>query len=210
MWCPCHFRIRSATENSYFSISPQQRKEVHIEVEEYVLPKFEVTVEASKHYSLHDENIQVIVRGKYTHGNPVRGKAVVSVLEDDQYGCFFIRQDATKQKSLLEKTVDVDGSRTVELSIAELKLSFGDGMFNRYKEFKIQAEMTEELTGCSQSAKSITVQVHRDRYEIKSNFLELTMKPEHKVTAKVSMSPLAGRPMFHDTFLLNFLLLLHR
>lgn len=158
-----------------------------------------MTVEASKHFSLHDEKIQVIVRGKYTHGNPVRGKAVVSVLEDDQYGCFFIRQDATKQKSLLEQTIDVDGSRTVEFSIADLKLSFGDGMFNRYKEYKIQAEMTEELTGCSQSAKSISVQVHRDRYEIKSNLIELRMKPEHKVTAMVLLSPLTSRSMCHDT-----------
>lgn len=42
-------------------------------------PKFGVAIESPDHFTLQDKTIGIVVRAKYTHGKPVRGKAVVSV-----------------------------------------------------------------------------------------------------------------------------------
>lgn len=159
---------------------------VDIEIEEYVLPKFEVVIEASEHFSLKDESVRAIVRAKYTHGNPVRGKATVSISDDDQYGCFYSRRDPKKEDNLVEQTVDVDGRGTVEFSIAELKCDFSGWHYNGEKTYKIKAEMFEDLTGCSQSAKQIAVNIHQERYKIITDLYSIELKPSSKFTAKVS------------------------
>lgn len=158
---------------------------VAIQIEEYVLPKFEVIIEASEHFSLKDESIRAIVRAKYTHGNPVRGKATVSIVEEDQYGCFYSRRDPKKQENLSEKTVDVDGRGTVEFSIADLKCDFKNWQYNGEKTYAIKAEMIEDLTGCSHSAKPIAVKIHKERYMITTDLHSAVLKAESKITAKV-------------------------
>lgn len=149
------------------------------------MPKFEVGIEASEHFSLKDESIRAIVRSKYTHGNPVRGKATVSISEKDQYGCFYSRHEDKKPNNLTEKTIDVDGRGTVEFSIAELKCDFSNWNYSGQKTYTIGAEMVEDLTGCSQSAKPLTVIIHKDRYKITTDLHAAVLKAESKFTAKV-------------------------
>ncbi|NXT53834.1 OVOS protein, partial [Pluvianellus socialis] len=56
-------------------------------VEEYVLPKFDVTVTAPKSLTVLDSEFTVKVCGVYTYGQPVEGKVQLSVCRDfDSYG----------------------------------------------------------------------------------------------------------------------------
>lgn len=149
------------------------------------MPSFEVVIESSEHFSLKDKSIRAIVRAKYTHGNPVRGKVTASIFEDDQYGCFYSRHDAKNQDNLAEITVDVDGRGTIEFSIDELKCDFKGWRYNGEKTYTINAEMAEDLTGCKQSAKPIKVKIHKERYKISTDLYAKVLKAESKVTAKV-------------------------
>lgn len=137
-----------------------------------------MVIESSEHFSLKDKSIRAIVRAKYTHGNPVRGKVTASIFEDDQY-------DAKNQDNLAEITVDVDGRGTIEFSIDELKCDFKGWQYNGEKTYTINAEMVEDLTGCKQSAKPIKVKIHKERYKISTDLYAKVLKAESKVTAKV-------------------------
>uniref|UniRef100_A0A8C3PTL8 OVOS protein n=1 Tax=Calidris pygmaea TaxID=425635 RepID=A0A8C3PTL8_9CHAR len=56
-------------------------------VEEYVLPKFDVTVTAPESLTVLDSEFTVKVCGEYTYGQPVEGKVQLSVCRDfDSYG----------------------------------------------------------------------------------------------------------------------------
>ncbi|XP_010153687.1 PREDICTED: ovostatin-like, partial [Eurypyga helias] len=56
-------------------------------VEEYVLPKFDVTVNAPESLTVLDSEFTVKVCGVYTYGQPVEGKVQLSVCRDfDSYG----------------------------------------------------------------------------------------------------------------------------
>ncbi|KAG6924451.1 ovostatin, partial [Chelydra serpentina] len=48
-------------------------------VEEYVLPKFEVTINAPKRISFLDQELKVNVCAAYTYGQPVQGRVQLSV-----------------------------------------------------------------------------------------------------------------------------------
>lgn len=138
-----------------------------MEVSEYVLPKFEVTLESPNNFSFDDENVHAVLRAKYTHGKPLRGTAVVSIEEDRFYGFRRFQRSAIDQ-ALVKKTILLDGRETIEFDIAnELKCDRNDEkQYYVQKTFKITAEVTETLTGISQSAEKI-ITVHKDAYVIK-------------------------------------------
>ncbi|ROI16513.1 Alpha-2-macroglobulin-like protein 1 [Anabarilius grahami] len=52
------------------------------EVKKYVLPKFDVTINASQTYSVADVGLKVEACAKYTYGQPVPGQALVEVCRD--------------------------------------------------------------------------------------------------------------------------------
>uniref|UniRef100_A0A8D2P4P5 Ovostatin n=1 Tax=Zosterops lateralis melanops TaxID=1220523 RepID=A0A8D2P4P5_ZOSLA len=61
-------------------------KEYHFfRVEEYVLPKFEVTTTGPKSISFFDEEVRVNVCASYTYGQPVQGNAQINVCQQRFY-----------------------------------------------------------------------------------------------------------------------------
>ncbi|KAI6079822.1 Ovostatin-like protein [Aix galericulata] len=61
-------------------------KEYHFfTVEEYVLPKFEVTTNVPRRISFFDEEIRVNVCASYTYGQPVQGNARINVCQERFY-----------------------------------------------------------------------------------------------------------------------------
>ncbi|NXI72843.1 OVOS protein, partial [Anseranas semipalmata] len=61
-------------------------KEYHFfTVEEYVLPKFEVTTSVPRRISFFDEEIRVNVCASYTYGQPVQGNAQINVCQEHFY-----------------------------------------------------------------------------------------------------------------------------
>lgn len=137
-----------------------------------MLPKFEVGIDSPDDFTLADKTAHVIVRAKYTNGKPLRGTAVVTVkkykylhypgLKNPVY-----HPNWKNQEDLLEKTVLVDGQETVEFDI-ENELKCNEMKTKEYfnvKHFNIKLEVTETLTGLSQSTEK-AIKVHKDTYNI--------------------------------------------
>lgn len=161
------------------------------EVAEYVLPKFEVTVESPDHFCLDDENVQIVVRAKYTHGKPLKGTAVISVLEEDNFGYFRYRRESHANKTndsiLVEKTFTIDGQETVEFDIKN-ELKFDRSEANKYfdvKNFKIKADVTETLTGLSKTIVK-AIKIHKNTYVINSDLTNDGLKRDSIVDVCVS------------------------
>lgn len=162
-----------------------------IEVAEYVLPKFEVKIDSPDHFTLDDEKVQVVIRAKYTHGKPLRGTAVVTVKEEDNFGTFRFRRVShasiqNPSDHLVKKTVTIDGQETVEFNIKD-ELKFDRSDKNKYcdlQNFKIEVEVTETLTGLSQTAVK-TVKVHKDSYKITTDLSYDSIKKDSSADVTV-------------------------
>lgn len=151
-----------------------------IEVAKYVLPKFEATIEGNDHFTLEDEKVVVNIGAKYTHGKPLRSKAIITVSEEDNFGYFRFRREsvASQEESVLvKKTVDIDGIETIEFNIKD-ELKYDRSERNRFfdvKNFKIDVEVTENLTGLTQ-ATSKTIKVHKNTYDVSSDLTHAGLK----------------------------------
>ena len=55
------------------ALAGEQKTQLDVRVEEYVLPKYEVSVETNKDWVLTNEAIQGVVSGEYSFGKPVVG-----------------------------------------------------------------------------------------------------------------------------------------
>ncbi|XP_031621506.1 CD109 antigen-like [Contarinia nasturtii] len=132
-------------------------KTKEIEVAEYVLPKFEVTIDSPADVSAKNGKIRVIIRSKYTFGKLVKGEAVVSLTPKNHF-----RRRIDNTEGVL-KTINVDGKGTVEFDIDnELRTRFSEG---ETREYELKAIVIEELTGRNQSATK-TITIHQSRYKI--------------------------------------------
>lgn len=152
-------------------------------------------VEADEHFSIDDKTVTVIIRAKYTHGKPLRGTAVVSISEDDNFGCFRYRRHSPANKSAddddasIKKTcVIADGHESVGFDIQN-ELKFDRGESNKYsnsKRFKIKTEVTETLTGLSQCAEK-TITVYKDSYDITTDTKNEALKRDSTIDLNVSV-----------------------
>lgn len=107
------------------------------DVDEYVLPKFEVTVESPGITTFKDGKVKVIVRSKYTYGKPVKGEATVSVSPEFR---FHYVQPFDKDV-ITRKVIPIDGKGSVEFDLREeLRL---EGDYTR--KVVVEAVVEEEL-----------------------------------------------------------------
>lgn len=88
------------------------KKDQVFEVDEYVLPKYEVTVESPGITTLKDGKVKAIVRAKYTYGKPVKGEATVSAYPEFR----FHYVQPFERDVITRKTVPIDGKRPVNSS----------------------------------------------------------------------------------------------
>lgn len=147
-----------------------------------MLPKFEVAIESPDHFTFNDEIAKIIVRAKYTHGKPLRGTAVVSVFDANNYGFFMHRSDQSNT-ALAMKTVIVDGGEIVEFDLNhDLKLDRSKWYRDGCIQFKV--DFTETLTGLTQSTeKSVTI--FKNAYVITTNLENKSFKPNTKIDVTV-------------------------
>ena len=59
------------------ALAGEQRTQLDVRVEEYVLPKYEVSVDTERQWALADERIKGTVKGEYSFGKPVVGEVEV-------------------------------------------------------------------------------------------------------------------------------------
>ncbi|XP_054019931.1 ovostatin-like [Dryobates pubescens] len=120
-------------------------------VEEYVLPKFDVTVTAPESLSVLDTEFTVKVCGVYTYGQPVEGKVQLSVCRDfDSYG----RCKRSPVCQSFNKDLEREGclSQVFSSDIFELK------RIGYVRRLDVKAVVTEKGTGLQLTAtRSISI-----------------------------------------------------
>ncbi|XP_058450670.1 thioester-containing protein 1 allele R1-like isoform X2 [Malaya genurostris] len=161
-------------------------KAQEFEVDEYVLPKFEVSVESPGITTFKDGKVKAIVRAKYTYGKPVKGEATISAYPDFRFHYIqpFERDVVTR------KTVPIDGKGSVEFDLRdEIKL---EGEYTR--EIVIEAVVEEELTGRKQNSSSkVTIYDRRIKMELVKSSDKF--KPGLPYTAWIKASFQDGTPV---------------
>nr|XP_056704304.1 alpha-2-macroglobulin-like protein 1 [Euleptes europaea] len=123
----------------------------HFQVEEYVLPKFEVLLEVPKLVTTSDEEIKIKVTGRYTYGKGVRGTVRLTLRRDRSYYFWELAQNETIpiKKEYTAKT-DKTGSAVITISAADINLSqkgYGSNL-------RVSAELEEEGTGVVSSGRA--------------------------------------------------------
>ncbi|NXE97122.1 OVOS protein, partial [Menura novaehollandiae] len=120
-------------------------KEYHyFRVEEYVLPKFEVTTTGPKRISFFDEEIRVNVCASYTYGQPVQGNAQINVCQQHFYSprC---EQNQKKTCEAVTGLLGKDGCLNTVISTKKFQLY--RGYARMYASLNIESIVTENGTG---------------------------------------------------------------
>ncbi|ROI15092.1 Pregnancy zone protein [Anabarilius grahami] len=122
------------------------------EVKKYVLPKFDMTVNASQTYSVADVGLKVEACAKYTYGQPVPGQALVEVCRDPlPYVPAVTRQCLSKTGKM-----NATGCASIIVDTSEFfNTKFENGLQDL---FVVTANVTEEGTDVVMS-KSATVSI---------------------------------------------------
>ncbi|NXW38420.1 A2ML1 protein, partial [Phaetusa simplex] len=119
-------------------------KRHYFSVEEYVLPKFEVTIDLPAVVLEKDKKIQVEICGRYTYGKPVQGKVQASLCQHIgiRYSPFVQTQSCIEVNGQTEK----NGCFSTEVSLTAFSLT----SFMYGKKFQVQASLVEDGTGLEQ------------------------------------------------------------
>ncbi|NXV50443.1 A2ML1 protein, partial [Uria aalge] len=119
-------------------------KRHYFSVEEYVLPKFEVTIGLPAVVLEKDEKIQVEICGRYTYGKPVQGKVQASLCQHIGiwYSPFVRTQSCIEVSGQTEK----NGCFSTEALLTAFNLT----SFVYGKKFQVQATLVEDGTGLEQ------------------------------------------------------------
>ncbi|XP_067663894.1 CD109 antigen-like isoform X3 [Haliotis asinina] len=171
----------SMTEEKVFTIA------------EYVLPKFEVTVELPSYALVTDDHITATVKATYTYGKPVKGTINLQAKMENYYRPW----NYHGEEPMVKKTMTTDGESRVTLSLADMKKVFPNGLQNR--EIRVSASVTEELTGITLNG---TSKVKIYQYATKLSFAPSdpkTFKPGLKYIAYLQVQQQDGRPVQTST-----------
>ncbi|ROL50863.1 Alpha-2-macroglobulin-like protein 1 [Anabarilius grahami] len=153
------------------------------EVKKYVLPKFDVTINAPQTYSVADVGLKVEACAKYTYGQPVPGQALVEVCRDP----FPYVEVPGVTRQCLRKTMKMNATGCASLTI-DTAVFFNTKFENDMQDsFLVNVNVTEEGTDVVLS-KSATVFI---TFEVgKVTFLDLLdyFEPGSTINGKASKS----------------------
>lgn len=150
------------------------------DVEEYVLPTFEVTIDANPDANFKDGVIRATVKAKYTFGKVAKGNATVTA-ETSVPRWGYRHWNSSNKK--VSKTVEVDGKKFVEFDVIK-ELDMKESSY--YRRVTLFATFTEQLSGKEANA-STTVEVHKTPHKMELSKSADRIKPglPFKVTADI-------------------------
>ncbi|XP_074748428.1 alpha-2-macroglobulin-like protein 1 [Strix uralensis] len=116
-------------------------------VEEYVLPKFEMTIDLPAMVLEKDKKFQMEICGRYTYGKPVQGKVQASLCQPFRHIWNVYRPyDAPEKKMncvVVSGKTEKNGCFSTEVLLSAFNLTS-----SRYqKQFQVQASLVEDGTG---------------------------------------------------------------
>ncbi|XP_075299531.1 alpha-2-macroglobulin-like protein 1 [Opisthocomus hoazin] len=124
-----------------------ERKSHSFSVEEYVLPKFEMTIDLPDVVLEKDKKFQMEICGRYTYGKPVQGKVQASLCQPFRSIRILHSLHSTPQKEMncieVSGKTEKNGCFSTEVVLAAFNLTSP-----RYeKKFQVQASLVEDGTG---------------------------------------------------------------
>ena len=160
----------------HVKVNGQKDKEKEFEVAEYVLPKFEFSIDANPDANFKDGKIRATVKAKYTFGKTAKGNATITAIRNG-------RTDHYDNLKQVTKTISVVGKKHVEFDI-EGELGITDK--SREHTVSLRATFTEELSGKEQNA-TAEVKIHSTPYKIEFKKSAEKFKPgiPYKIAANV-------------------------
>lgn len=160
----------------HVKVNNEEETVKEFEVAEYVLPKFEVSIDANPDANYKDGKIKATVKATYTFGKVAKGNATVTA-EVESWAWWRNKEDNKK----VSKTVEVDGKKFVEFDI-EKDLDLKDKDYE--KTITLSATFTDELSGKEANA-TTKVKIHPTRHKIDLTKSADKFKPglPYKVTA---------------------------
>ncbi|NXJ84941.1 A2ML1 protein, partial [Trogon melanurus] len=116
-------------------------------VEEYVLPKFEMTINLPAVVLVNDKKLQMEICGRYTYGKPVQGKVQASLcLASVHMGiAYSFHSTIPKEKNCVE--VGGQTEKNGCFSTEVLVTAFNQTSFMYRKELQVKASLVEDGTG---------------------------------------------------------------
>ncbi|KFW64431.1 Ovostatin, partial [Pygoscelis adeliae] len=168
-------------------------------VEEYVLPKFEVTTSVPERISFFDEEVRVNVCASYTYGQPVQGNVQINVCQQH----FYSLRCEQKQKETCKAVTGLlgkDGCLNTVISIKAFQLY--RSYARMYASLNVESIVTENGTGIQMKAYDyVAVNQENDRVMFKN--MDLYYKRGIPYYGEIAVTDMDGKPLADRTVLLE-------
>ncbi|XP_036070459.1 alpha-2-macroglobulin-like protein 1 [Oryzias melastigma] len=188
-----HPTIPEAAQGIYTITAETDKGEAisyNFEIKEYVLPKFEVTINLPSVITILDDDVTMKICGKYTYGKPVLGSVKAEFCRRTSP---FFWLSTSKQKDICKTfnlSTDKNGCATQTIALA----GFAINAFNYFDSFEVTAELEESGTGVVLKASGsaiFTSQVRTITFEDVSS----SYKPGLPLEGKIKVVGADGSPI---------------
>ncbi|XP_038079192.1 pregnancy zone protein-like isoform X3 [Patiria miniata] len=131
-------------------VRDSERIERTFKVDEYVLPKFEITADLPPFILTNDEEFEVRICARYTYGQPVRGLYSADITIDEEYRSWYGNIEPRPILRFESADTGVSGCGTIIVSGEAMLLNYSD--FSIWSSrLKVDVNFTEEATGVTLS-----------------------------------------------------------
>ncbi|NXC58046.1 OVOS protein, partial [Aleadryas rufinucha] len=168
-------------------------------VEEYVLPKFEVTTTGPKTISFFDEEVRVNVCASYTYGQPVQGNARINVCRQSFYSPL-CEQNRKKACEAVTGLLGKDGCLNTVISIKKIQLY--RSYARMYASLNIESIVTENGTGIQMKAYDY-VSVNQGNDRVMFRKMDSYYKRGIAYQGEIAVTNVDGEPVANSTVLLE-------
>ncbi|XP_071985934.1 alpha-2-macroglobulin-like protein 1 isoform X3 [Engystomops pustulosus] len=142
-----------------YSIQTEDAK-VYFIVAEYVLPKFDIVIDAPRSISIKDNKVSMSASGVYTHGGKVHGNVTLKVCQKKRPRYWYWwrsnekDEDQTKDHCYIHNAkTDSSGKLTSEMDLSQFRLHDSD----YERKLEVEASLEEEGTDVKSSAPKMTI-----------------------------------------------------
>ncbi|XP_010399284.2 ovostatin-like [Corvus cornix cornix] len=171
----------------------------YFRVEEYVLPKFEVTISGPKRISFFDEEVRANVCASYTYGQPVQGNARINVCWQRFYSprC---EQNRKKNCEAVTGLLGKDGCFNTVISIKKFQLY--RSYATMYASLSIESIVTENGTGIQMKAYDY-VSVNQENDQVLFRNMDSYYKRGIPYHGEITVTNADGEPVANSSVLLE-------
>ncbi|XP_063818758.1 alpha-2-macroglobulin-like protein 1 [Pseudophryne corroboree] len=165
------------------------------EVEEYVLPKFEVTIDVPAQISVLDDAVSVSVSGKYTYGESVPGKVMLKICQKKRWRGWYWRNWSSEEKEenlCHSKNAKTDRSGKLQALVSLSHFRARDSDYSR--QLQVEATLEEDGTDVTFSATK-TIDMKSDITKLSFKDSKSYYQPGAPYRGKLLLESYDGEPL---------------